>query len=130
MWYHSVVGEGRCAIVDTYWQTETGGHILTPLPGATPTKPGSATFPFFGFPASPKSALLTEARCCAGIVPAILTDSGDEIEGPGDGHLVVKSAWPGLMRTVYGDHARFESTYFAKFPGTYCTGDGSAQSLM
>ena len=105
-WYHEVVGEGRCAIVDTYWQTETGGHIMTPLPGATPAKPGSATFPFFG------------------IRPVILTDAGDEIEGPGDGHLAVKGPWPGLMRTVYGDHQRFEQTYFHKFPGYYTTGDG------
>ncbi|XP_064617241.1 acetyl-coenzyme A synthetase, cytoplasmic-like [Liolophura sinensis] len=107
IWYYNVVGEGRCAIVDTFWQTETGGHVITPLPGATPTKPGSATFPFFG------------------IVPAILKDDGTEIEGPGEGYLVFKQPWPGIMRTVYGNHERFETTYFKKFAGYYTTGDGA-----
>ncbi|GFR76236.1 acetyl-coenzyme A synthetase [Elysia marginata] len=106
-WYNTVVGNGNCAVVDTFWQTETGGHVITPLPGATKTKAGSATFPFFG------------------IVPAILSEDGVEVKGPGQGYLVFKQAWPGLMRTVYGDHERFETTYFKKFPGYYCTGDGA-----
>ncbi|XP_069128730.1 acetyl-coenzyme A synthetase, cytoplasmic-like [Argopecten irradians] len=98
----------HCAIVDTFWQTETGGHTLTPLPGATPLKPGSATFPFFG------------------IVPTILDESGQEITEPGkEGYLVFKQPWPGIMRTVYGNHERFETVYFKKFPGYYCTGDGA-----
>ncbi|KAL5021732.1 hypothetical protein ScPMuIL_000887 [Solemya velum] len=107
LWYHRVVGEEHCSIIDTFWQTETGGHVITPLPGATPTKPGSATFPFFG------------------IVPAILSEEGKELEGPGEGYLVFKQPWPGIMRTVYGDHERFETTYFKKFPGYYTTGDGA-----
>ncbi|CAB1329468.1 unnamed protein product [Coregonus sp. 'balchen'] len=105
-WYYSVVGEKRCPVVDTFWQTETGGHVLTPLPAATPLKPGSATFPFFG------------------VVPAILNESGEELEGPCEGYLVFKQPWPGVMRTVYGNHQRFETTYFKKFPGYYVTGDG------
>ncbi|XP_030589035.1 acetyl-coenzyme A synthetase, cytoplasmic isoform X4 [Archocentrus centrarchus] len=100
-WYYNVVGEKRCPIVDTFWQTETGGHVLTPLPAATPMKPGSATFPFFG------------------VVPAILNESGEELEGPSEGYLVFKQPWPGMMRTVYGSHQRFETTYFKKFPGYY-----------
>ncbi|XP_014773580.1 acetyl-coenzyme A synthetase, cytoplasmic isoform X2 [Octopus bimaculoides] len=108
LWYHNVVGKGKCAVVDTFWQTETGGHVLTPLPGATPTKPGSATFPFFG------------------VRPAILTAEGKEVKGPvEEGYLVFKQPWPGMMRTVYGNHERFETTYFKKFPGFYCTGDGA-----
>ncbi|XP_029291580.1 acetyl-coenzyme A synthetase, cytoplasmic-like isoform X3 [Cottoperca gobio] len=105
-WYYNVVGEKRCPIVDTFWQTETGGHVLTPLPAATPMKPGSATFPFFG------------------VVPAILNESGEELEGPSEGYLVFKQPWPGVMRTVYGNKQRFETTYFKKFPGYYVTGDG------
>uniref|UniRef100_A0A672ML01 acetate--CoA ligase n=1 Tax=Sinocyclocheilus grahami TaxID=75366 RepID=A0A672ML01_SINGR len=105
-WYYSVVGEKRCPVVDTFWQTETGGHVMTPLPAATPMKPGSATFPFFG------------------VVPAILNESGEELEGPSEGYLVFKQPWPGVMRTVYGNHERFETTYFKKFPGFYVTGDG------
>ncbi|XP_067096161.1 acetyl-coenzyme A synthetase, cytoplasmic isoform X2 [Osmerus mordax] len=105
-WYYTVVGEKRCPVVDTFWQTETGGHVLTPLPAATPMKPGSATFPFFG------------------VVPAILNESGEELEGPSEGYLVFKQPWPGVMRTVYGNHQRFETTYFKKFPGYYVTGDG------
>ncbi|XP_030388801.1 acetyl-coenzyme A synthetase, cytoplasmic isoform X2 [Gopherus evgoodei] len=106
LWYYQVVGEERCPIVDTFWQTETGGHVLTPLPAATPMKPGSATFPFFG------------------VVPAILDESGEELEGEAEGYLVFKQPWPGIMRTVYGNHQRFETTYFKKFPGYYVTGDG------
>ena len=108
LWYHNIVGEGRCPIIDTWWQTETGGILITPLPGATPLKPGSATFPFFG------------------IEPVILDESGNEVEGnPATGYLCIKAAWPGLMRTVYGDHERFRETYFARFPGYYMTGDGA-----
>ncbi|XP_063028242.1 acetyl-coenzyme A synthetase, cytoplasmic isoform X2 [Melospiza melodia melodia] len=106
LWYYRVVGEERCPIVDTFWQTETGGHMLTPLPAATPTKPGSATFPFFG------------------VVPAILNDLGQELEGEAEGFLVFKQPWPGIMRTVYGKHQQFETIYFQKFPGYYLTGDG------
>lgn len=105
-WYYNVVGEKRCPVVDTFWQTETGGHVMTPLPAATPMKPGSATFPFFG------------------VVPAILNESGEELEGPSEGYLVFKQPWPGVMRTVYGNQQRFETTYFKKFPGYYVTGDG------
>ncbi|KAK6990461.1 Acetyl-coenzyme A synthetase cytoplasmic [Biomphalaria glabrata] len=107
LWYHKIVGNENCAIVDTFWQTETGGHVITPLPAATKTKPGSATFPFFG------------------IVPALLTDDGKEIVGPGEGYLVFKQPWPGIMRTVFNNHERFEITYFKKFPGYYTTGDGA-----
>ncbi|KFP92260.1 Acetyl-coenzyme A synthetase, cytoplasmic, partial [Apaloderma vittatum] len=106
LWYYHVVGEERCPIVDTFWQTETGGHMLTPLPAATPMKPGSATFPFFG------------------VVPAILNESGEELEGEAEGYLVFKQPWPGIMRTLYGNHQHFETTYFKKFPGYYVTGDG------
>ncbi|ERE71676.1 acetyl-coenzyme A synthetase, cytoplasmic [Cricetulus griseus] len=106
LWYHRVVGSQHCPIVDTFWQTETGGHMLTPLPGATPMKPGSASFPFFG------------------VAPAILNESGEELEGEAEGYLVFKQPWPGIMRTIYGNHTRFETTYFKKFPGYYVTGDG------
>ena len=110
MWYHDVVGEGRCPIVDTWWQTETGGILLSPLPGATDLKPGSATNPFFG------------------IQPVIVDNDGAEIDWtPGqeiEGNLCMKASWPGQMRTVYGDHARFVDTYFSQFPGLYFTGDG------
>ncbi|XP_053553108.1 acetyl-coenzyme A synthetase, cytoplasmic isoform X2 [Bombina bombina] len=106
LWYYNIVGEKRCPIVDTFWQTETGGHVLTPLPGATATKPGSATFPFFG------------------VLPAILDESGEELEGEAEGYLVFKQPWPAIMRTLYGNHERFETTYFKKFPGYYVTGDG------
>ena len=106
-WYHRVVGEGRCPIVDTWWQTETGSHMITPLPGAVATKPGSATLPFFG------------------VEPALLTESGDEIVGPGEGYLVVKRPWPSMMRTVAGDQDRFERTYFTHYKGYYFTGDGA-----
>lgn len=106
LWYHSAVGEGRCPVVDTFWQTETGGHVLTPLPAATPLKPGSATFPFFG------------------VEPTILNEHGEELEGEAEGYLVFRRPWPGIMRTVYKNHERFENTYFKKFPGFYVTGDG------
>ncbi len=107
-WYNEVVGQGRCPIVDTWWQTETGGHLLTPLPGATVTKPGSATLPFFG------------------VQPAILDPTtGEEIaETAAEGVLCIKDSWPGQMRTVWGDHERFEKTYFADYKGYYFSGDG------
>jgi len=105
-WYHRVVGEDRCPIVDTWWQTETGGILITPLPGATKLKPGSATRPFFG------------------VVPQILDANGTVIEGPCEGNLVIADSWPGQMRTVYGDHERFQQTYFSTYPGKYFTGDG------
>ncbi|MEW8365649.1 MAG: acetate--CoA ligase, partial [Candidatus Thiodiazotropha taylori] len=107
-WYYHVVGDERCPIVDTWWQTETGAHMLTPLPGATPLKPGSATRPFFG------------------VDPVLLDDQGNEIEGnPAEGNLAIKQPWPSMMRTVYGDHKRFFETYFAMYPGYYFTGDGA-----
>ena len=107
LWYYNIVGEKRCPIVDTWWQTETGGILMTPLPAVTPLKPGSATFPFFG------------------IEPVILDEEGNEVEGnPATGYLCIKTAWPGIMRTVYGDHERFLDTYFRRFPGYYMTGDG------
>ena len=107
-WYHKIVGKERCPIVDTWWQTETGGILISPLPGATPTKPGSATFPFFG------------------IHPVLMTDDGKEIKGNNvQGLLAIKTSWPGQMRTIYGDHKRFIETYFSQFPGYYFTGDGA-----
>ncbi|MBY6211794.1 acetate--CoA ligase [Microbulbifer agarilyticus] len=106
-WYHNVVGENRCPIVDTWWQTETGAHMITPLPGATAMKPGSATRPFFG------------------VQPALLDEKGREIDGEGEGALVMKASWPSMIRSVYGDHQRMIDTYFSTFPGYYFTGDGA-----
>ena len=106
LWYHRVVGDGRCPIVDTWWQTETGGILISPIPGATKLKPGSATLPFFG------------------IEPCIVDSEGKELEGACNGNLCIKSSWPGQMRTVYGDHQRFIDTYFKTYPGKYFTGDG------
>jgi acetyl-CoA synthetase len=106
-WYYHVVGDGRVPIVDTWWQTETGGHMITPLPGATALKPGSATLPFFG------------------VVPALLDVEGKDIKGEGEGSLVITQTWPGQMRTIYGDHQRFKETYFSAYPGNYFTGDGA-----
>ncbi len=107
-WYYRVVGDGRCPIVDTWWQTETGGHLITPLPGATDLKPGSASRPFFG------------------VVPSIVDAStGEELEGECEGALVITRPWPAQMRSVYGDHQRFKETYFSQYPGTYFTGDGA-----
>jgi len=106
-WYYHLVGDCRCPIVDTWWQTETGGILITPLPGAIELKPGSATLPFFG------------------IKPAILDNDGNELEGDATGILVLTASWPGQMRTVYGDHQRFYETYFQKFPGYYFSGDGA-----
>jgi acetyl-CoA synthetase len=106
LWYHRVVGDGRCPIVDTWWQTETGGILITPLPGATPLKPGSATRPFFG------------------VEPGIVDGDGNLLEGEAAGNLCILDSWPGQMRTVYGDHQRFIDTYFKAFPGKYFTGDG------
>ncbi len=107
LWYYNVVGEKRCPIVDTWWQTETGGILITPLPGATDLKPGSATRPFFG------------------VQPALIDNDGKFIEGPGSGYLVIKDSWPAMLRTVYGDHERFKQTYFTAYKGLYFTGDGA-----
>jgi acetyl-CoA synthetase len=106
-WYHRVVGDGRCPIVDTWWQTETGGILISPLPGAIDQKPGSATLPFFG------------------VKPAIVDNEGNVCEGACEGNLVITDSWPGQMRTVFGDHQRFIDTYFKTFPGKYFTGDGA-----
>jgi acetyl-CoA synthetase len=106
LWYHRVVGDSRCPIVDTWWQTETGGILITPLPGATALKPGSATRPFFG------------------VVPQVVDAEGKVLEGETTGNLVLADSWPGQMRTVYGDHQRFIDTYFKTYPGKYFTGDG------
>ncbi len=106
MWYYKVVGESRCPVIDTWWQTETGGHLLTPLPGATDLKPGSATLPFFG------------------VQPVIVDAEGNELSGVCEGNLCFKDSWPGQMRTVYGDHDRFKETYFSAFKGLYFSGDG------
>jgi acetyl-CoA synthetase len=105
-WYHEVVGDSRCPIVDTWWQTETGGIMITPLPGATALKPGSATRPFFG------------------VKPELLDTEGNVIEGEGEGALVLSMSWPSQIRTVYKNHDRFEDTYFSAFPGKYFTSDG------
>jgi acetyl-CoA synthetase len=106
LWYHRVVGEGRCPIVDTWWQTETGGILISPLPGATDLKPGSATRPFFG------------------VKPLLVDAEGKELVGAASGNLCITDSWPGQMRTVYGDHKRFIETYFSQYPGYYFTGDG------
>jgi len=106
-WYYNVVGDGRCPIVDTWWQTETGGILITPLPGATALKPGSATRPFFG------------------VQPALVDGDGNFLEGAVEGNLVITDSWPGQMRTVYGDHERFVQTYFSSYKGMYFTGDGA-----
>jgi acetyl-CoA synthetase len=107
LWYYDHVGEQRCPVVDTWWQTETGGILITPIPGATPLKPGSATRPFFG------------------VEPVIVDNDGKAVDGPGEGNLCIANAWPGIMRTVFGDHRRFVQTYFSHFPGLYFTGDGA-----
>ena len=106
-WYYRVVGERRCPVIDTWWQTETGGILITPLPGATDLKPGSATLPFFG------------------VQPALMDADGNEVAGAASGNLVLKQSWPGQMRTVYGDHERFVETYFTAHPGYYTSGDGA-----
>jgi acetyl-CoA synthetase len=106
-WYFHTIGEARCPIVDTWWQTETGGHMIAPVPGALKMKPGSASLPFFG------------------VMPAIVDTNGKVIDGPGEGTLVITHPWPGQMRTVYGNHQRFIETYFSAFPGMYFTGDGA-----
>jgi len=106
-WYYKVVGDSRCPIMDTWWQTETGAHMLTPLPGATDLKPGSATLPFFG------------------VEPVLLDGDGKVVEGPGEGSLAIKSSWPSQIRTVFGDHDRLIQTYFSTYPGYYFTGDGA-----
>ena len=110
-WYHRVVGESRCPIVDTWWQTETGAHMLTPLPGATALKPGSATRPFFG------------------VQPVLLDTENREVDGVGEGLLMIKASWPSQIRTIYGDHQRFIETYFKPYAGYYFTGDGGAGGM-
>jgi acetyl-CoA synthetase len=107
MWYYETVGDSRCPVIDTWWQTETGGHMLTPLPGATPLKPGSCTWPFFG------------------VVPELYDVNGKKIDGAGEGQLVIADSWPGQARSVFGDHKRFKDTYFTQVPGTYFSGDGA-----
>jgi acetyl-CoA synthetase len=107
MWYHSVIGGERCPIVDTWWQTETGGIMITPLPGAIPTKPGSATRPFFG------------------VVPEVVDKDGKPVPAGEGGYLVIQRPWPGMLRTVYGDPDRYVEQYWKKFPGIYFTGDGA-----
>jgi acetyl-CoA synthetase len=107
MWYYNTIGKGKCPIVDTFWQTETGGIIITPLPGAIPTKPGSASMPFFG------------------VAPSILRENGTPAQVNEGGYLVITKPWPGLMRGVYGNPERFKNTYFVQFPGVYNTGDGA-----
>ena len=106
-WYYKIVGSQKCPIVDTWWQTETGGILISPLPGATNLKPGSATKPFFG------------------IVPALVDNDGQKLKGEAEGNLILESSWPGQMRTVYGDHKRFAETYFSTFNNSYFTGDGA-----
>lgn len=106
-WYHKVIGKGRCPIVDTWWQTETGGLMISPLPSVIDLKPGSATFPLFG------------------IQPALVDSEGVELEGVAEGNLIIKDSWPGQARTIYGDHERFIQTYFSTYKGTYFTGDGA-----
>ena len=106
-WYYRVIGDGRCPIVDTWWQTETGSIMITPLPGVTDLKPGSATLPFFG------------------VNPALLDSNGDEITGAATGNLVIKESWPSQIRTVFGDHKRCIDTYFSTYPGYYFTGDSA-----
>ncbi|CAM8894227.1 unnamed protein product [Rhodiola kirilowii] len=108
-WFYNVVGDSRCPISDTWWQTETGGFLITPLPGAWPQKPGSATYPFFG------------------VQPAIVDEKGNEIQGECSGYLCIKRSWPGAFRTLYGDHERYETTYFKAFPGYYFSGDGCSR---
>lgn len=107
LWYYRIVGGERCSIVDTFWQTETGGHVITPLPGATPMKPGSASRPFFG------------------VQPVLLNEDGTVLDGEGEGYLVFDRPWPGMMRDLFGDHERYEQVYFSRFNGYYCTGDGA-----
>lgn len=106
-WYYTTVGQSRCPIVDTWWQTETGGAMITPLPSVTAMKPGAASHPFFG------------------VQPALVDGQGNELHGATDGNLIITDSWPGQARTVYGDHERFVQTYFTTYPGTYCTGDGA-----
>ena len=106
LWYYDNIGGGRCPIMDTWWQTETGGILITPLAGATPMKPGSASFPFFG------------------VDPVVLNQDGKEVEPDDSGFLCIRKPWPGMMRTVYGNHELFVNTYWSMFPGLYVTGDG------
>ena len=109
MWYHRIIGNERCPIVDTWWQTETGAQMLTPLPGAIATKPGSATVPFFG------------------VAPDIVNDAGESVEPPDGGFLVIRQPWPSMLRTLYGDDERYQEQYWSQVPGCYFTGDGAHQ---
>jgi acetyl-CoA synthetase len=108
-WFYDIIGDARCPISDTWWQTETGGFMITPLPGAWPLKPGSATFPFFG------------------VQPVIVDEKGKEMEGECSGYLCIKKSWPGAFRTLYGDKDRYETTYFKPFAGYYFSGDGCSR---
>ena len=108
MWYHRMIGKERCPIVDTYWQTETGAIMISPIPGAVATKPGSATRPFFG------------------IVPEVVTKEGEPVPDGKGGLLVIRKPWPSMARTIYGDQARYEQAYWSEVPGSYFTGDGAA----
>ena len=109
MWYHKLIGGGRCPIVDTWWQTETGGHMITPIPGATPTKPGTATLPFFG------------------IIPEVVDDQGKAMPKNTSGKLVVRKPWPSMLRGIWGDSQRFKEVYWSEVKGSYFTGDGCRQ---
>jgi acetyl-CoA synthetase len=109
MWYHTMIGKKRCPIVDTWWQTETGAIMITPLPGITPCKPGSATLPFFG------------------VLPKVVDDKGKEVPRNSGGKLVITKPWPSMLRTLWGDDERFQKTYFSEYPGIYFTGDGARQ---
>jgi acetyl-CoA synthetase len=109
MWYHRLIGKRRCPVVDTWWQTETGSIMITPLPGVTPLKPGSATLPFFG------------------VVPKVVDERGKEVPRNSGGKLVITKPWPSMLRTLWGDDERFQKTYFSEFPGIYFTGDGARQ---
>lgn len=133
LWFYNLVGHGKCSIADTFWQTETGGHVITPLPGATPMKPGSAVrahnyIHIFHLKKKKKKQLyniiISQTFPFFGVLPELLDEDGHVIEGEGEGYLVFRRPWPGMMRTLYGNHQRFQNTYFDRFNGFYCTGDG------
>lgn len=131
LWYYNMIGKKKCSIVDTFWQTETGGHVITPLPGATLMKPGSAvsgieieSFHFFLNVFFTNLTISTQTFPFFGVKPLLLDENGAEVVGEGEGYLVFGQPWPGIMRTIFNNHQRYEETYFSKFPGYYCTGDG------
>jgi len=132
LWYYKHIGNEKCSIADTFWQTETGGHVITPLPGCTPMKPGSAVgVQWYTINQEP---ILRVVYCFQsfpffGVKPILLDESGKEIEGVGEGYLVFNQPWPGMMRTLFGNHERYQSVYFSKFPGYYCTGDGNDRNV-